>query len=229
MSEKTRVLLIEDDASIAAGLRMNLRHEGYEVELAQDGEGGVRMCLEFLPDLILLDVMLPVMNGYEVLRELRRRGVTAGVIMLTAKTLEEDKVLGLDLGADDYVEKPFGLPELLARIQAVLRRRGASRPPLVRFGAVEVDRGARTVRRGGDDVALSPREMALLLYLIEHEGRALSRDTLLDGAWGYDYEGTARTVDNFVVSLRKKLEDNPDSPRHFLTVRGVGYRFEAGS
>jgi len=228
MSEASpKVLIVEDDASIAAGLRMNLRHEGFEIELAHDGETGLERALGFQPDLIILDVMLPVMNGFEVLRELRRRGLTAGVIMLTAKTLEEDKVLGLDLGADDYVEKPFGLQELIARIHAVLRRRGVQRPDVVRFGDVEVDRGARTVKKAGVEVPLSPREMALLLYFLEHPDRAHSRDSLLDGAWGYDYEGTARTVDNFVVSLRKKLEDDPENPRHFLTVRGVGYRFEA--
>ena len=223
---KVRILIVEDDPSIAAGLRMNLRHEGYDVHLAHDGASGLAAALDEAPDLILLDVMMPEMNGYEVLRELRRRGNRAGVIMLTAKGLEEDKVLGLELGADDYVQKPFGLQELIARIGAVLRRRRESAPDLVRFDDVVIDRSARSVARAGEDVPLSPREMALLLYLVDHPRRALSRTALLEGAWGLDYEGTERTVDNFVVSLRKKLEVNEKTPARFLTVRGLGYRFE---
>lgn len=223
---KQRILIIEDDASIAAGLRMNLRHEGFETELAQDGENGLRLAMEEAPDLIILDVMIPAMNGFEVLRELRRRGSTSGIIMLTAKGLEEDKVLGLELGADDYVQKPFGLNELIARIHAVLRRRRQGVPDTVTFSGVVVDRGARTVSKGGEVLPLSPREISLLLFLLDHPGRALSRDALLEGAWGLDYEGTTRTVDNFIVSLRKKLEPDADNPRHLMTVRGVGYRFD---
>ena len=223
---RPRILIIEDDASIAAGLRLNLRHEGFDVLLASDGESGVRAALLEPFELVLLDVMMPEMNGFEVLRELRRRGVTAGIIMLTAKGLEEDKVLGLDLGADDYVQKPFGLHELIARIHAVLRRHSAQVPSMSQFGDVKVDRRAREVTRGKERVALSPREMSLLLFLVDHPGRALTRDALLEGAWGLDYEGTDRTVDNFVVSLRKKLELDADRPRHFLTVRGIGYRFD---
>lgn len=224
--DKPRVLIIEDDTAIAAGLRLNLRHEGYTVSVETDGEEGLKRALADGPDLIILDVMLPSMNGYEVLRELRRRGSTAGVIMLTAKGLEEDKVLGLDLGADDYVQKPFGLSELIARANAVLRRRVAQQPSQAIFGDVVVDRQARTVAKAGATVALSPREMALLMFFVDHPGRAHSRDQLLEGAWGLDYEGTERTVDNFVVSLRKKLELNPDEPAWFVTVRGVGYRFD---
>ena len=223
---KPRLLIVEDDAAIAAGLRLNLKHEGFTVTVEVDGEAGLKRALDESPDLVVLDVMLPTMNGYEILRELRRRGSTAGVIMLTAKGLEEDKVLGLDLGADDYVQKPFGLQELIARINAVLRRRAALQPSLVEFGDVVVDRRARTVERAGEPVALSPREMSLLLFMLEHPGRAHSRDQILEGAWGLDYEGTERTVDNFVVSLRKKLEQNPDEPVFFVTVRGLGYRFD---
>ena len=212
---KSRILIVEDDAAIAAGLRLNLKHEGYLVSVEHDGEAGLKRALEEVPDLVVLDVMLPTMNGFEILRELRRRGFTSGVILLTAKGLEEDKVMGLDLGA-----------EFIARIKAVLRRRQAQQPSLVVFADVTVDRRARTVTRGGQLVSLSPREMALLLYLIEHPGRAHSRDALLEGAWGLDYEGTERTVDNFVVSLRKKLEFDADDPLHFVTVRGVGYRFD---
>jgi two-component system alkaline phosphatase synthesis response regulator PhoP len=223
---KPRILIIEDDVAIAAGLRLNLKHEGYVVTVVADGELGLKAALDDAPDLIVLDVMLPSMNGFEVLRELRRRGSTAGIIMLTAKSLEDDKVLGLDLGADDYVQKPFGLSELIARIGAVLRRRQAQQPSVVAFDGVVIDRRARAVSRGGVDVSLSPREMALLLFLVDHPGRAHTRDALLEGAWGLDYEGTERTVDNFVVSLRKKLEQDPDVPQHFVTVRGVGYRFD---
>jgi len=223
---KPRILIIEDDAAIAAGLRLNLKHEGYIVTVVADGELGLKQALQDVPDLIVLDIMLPTMNGFEILRELRRRGSTSGVIMLTAKGLEEDKVLGLDLGADDYVQKPFGLSELIARINAVLRRRQAQQPSLVVFADVKVDRRARSVTRNDEPVSLSPREMSLLLYLVDHPGRAHSRDALLEGAWGLDYEGTERTVDNFVVSLRKKLEQDADNPLHFVTVRGVGYRFD---
>jgi DNA-binding response OmpR family regulator len=223
---RSRILLIEDDPSIAAGLRLNLRHEGYVVAVEADGEQGLKRALAEVPDLILLDVMLPTMNGFEILRELRARGSTAGVIMLTAKGLEEDKVLGLDLGADDYVQKPFAVGELIARVNAVLRRRQAQQPSVVAFSGVSVDRQARTVSRDGEMLALSPREMSLLLFFLDHPGRAHSRDALLAGAWGLDYEGTERTVDNFVVSLRKKLEKDPDAPTHFVTVRGVGYRFD---
>jgi DNA-binding response OmpR family regulator len=223
---KPRILIIEDDAAIAAGLRLNLKHEGYAVSVVADGELGLKQALEEVPDLVVLDIMLPTMNGFEILRELRRRGSTSGVIMLTAKGLEEDKVLGLDLGADDYVQKPFGLSELIARINAVLRRRQAQQPSLVTFADVVVDRRARSVTRADEPVSMSPREMSLLLYLVDHPGRAHSRDALLEGAWGLDYEGTERTVDNFVVSLRKKLEKDPDAPLHFVTVRGVGYRFD---
>jgi DNA-binding response OmpR family regulator len=223
---KPHILIIEDDASIAAGLRLNLRHEGFDVVVKNDGEAGLREALGASYDLILLDVMLPVMNGFEVLRELRRRGASAGVIMLTAKGLEEDKVLGLDLGADDYVQKPFGLHELIARIHAVLRRRQAQQPASVIFGDVVVDRRARTVSRNNEVVSVSPKEMALLLFFLDHPGRAMTRNALLEGAWGLDYEGTERTIDNFVVSLRKKLEKDPENPRHFVTVRGTGYRFD---
>ena len=223
---KPRVLIVEDDASIAAGLRLNLKHEGCAVTVESDGQAGLKRALDDAPDLVILDVMLPSMNGFEVLRELRRRGSTAGIIMLTAKGLEEDKVMGLDLGADDYVQKPFGLSELIARVNAVLRLRQAQQPSRMEFSDVVVDRRARTIVRAGEPVAVSPREMSLLLFFVDHPGRAHSRDQLLEGAWGLDYEGTERTVDNFVVSLRKKLEINADDPLHFVTVRGLGYRFD---
>ena len=226
------VLVIEDDRAIALGVRLNLRREGHEVRLAQDGEEGLAEGLKPDVDLIVLDVMLPHRNGYEVLKELRRRGQDAPVLMLTAKGMESDKILGLKLGADDYLAKPFGLGELLARVEALLRRRppkDTRRDDLVRFGAVEVDLAAQTAHRGGDPVDLSPQEFKVLKLFLQSSGRALSREDILARCWGAEYEGTPRTVDNFVRSLRVKLEENAEEPQHFLTVRGHGYRFERQS
>lgn len=226
MSQKTRILVVEDDLSILTGLSMNLRFEGYEVLQAQDGRAGLQKAVDERPDLLVLDVMLPELNGYELVRELRRRGLTTPVVMLSARGQEQDKTLGLDLGADDYVVKPFGLQELLSRIKAVLRRRQRE-PELLRFSGVAVDLVSRTATRSGAPVELTAQEFKLLAHLLAHPGRTYSRDELLAGAWGYDYEGTARTVDNFVRQLRLKLEADPEAPRHFVTVRGLGYRFDA--
>ena len=221
-----RILVVEDDLSILTGLSMNLRFEGYEVLQAQDGRTGLAKALDEAPDLVILDLMLPELNGYEVLRELRRRRADTAVVMLSAKGMETDKIAGLDLGADDYVVKPFGLQELLSRIKAVLRRR--FRPgEVVAFGDVAVDLAAKTVTRAGKPVELTAQELKLLFHFINHPGRTFSRDELLSGAWGYDYEGTARTVDNFVSQLRQKLESDPDEPRYIVTARGLGYRFQA--
>jgi len=220
-----RILVVEDDLSILAGLSMNLKFDGYEVLQAQDGRTGLSRALDDRPDLVVLDLMLPQMNGFEVIKELRRRGNRVPVVVLSAKGLESDKIIGLDLGADDYVVKPFGLQELLARIKAVLRRRyGAT--PVVRFGDVAVDLDARKVTRGGKTVDLTAQEFRILEHLIEHPGRTFTRQELISGAWGFDYQGTERTVDNFVRQLRQKFELNPDRPEHFLTTRGLGYRFE---
>jgi DNA-binding response OmpR family regulator len=227
LSGKTRILVVEDDLSILTGLSMNLRFEGYDVLQAQDGRTGLQKAVDERPDLLVLDVMLPGLNGYELVRELRRRGQTTPVVMLSARGQEQDKTLGLDLGADDYVVKPFGLAELLSRIKAVLRRRQRE-PELLRFSDVAVDLVSRTVTRGGQPVEMTAQEFKLLAHLVAHPGRTYSRDELLAGAWGFDYEGTARTVDNFVRQLRLKLEGDPESPRHFVTVRGLGYRFDAG-
>jgi len=230
MTETTRrILVVEDDLSILTGLSMNLRFEGYEVLQAQDGRTGLARALDDRPDLVVLDLMLPELNGFEVLKELRRRGRDTPVVVLSAKGQETDKILGLNLGADDYVVKPFGLQELLARIKAVLRRRyptaGATQP-LVTFGDVSVDVAARTVARSGTPVELTAQEFKLLAHFLGHPGRTFTRDELLSGAWGYHYEGSARTVDNFMRQLRLKFEPDPEAPRHFLTVRGLGYRFE---
>jgi two-component system, OmpR family, alkaline phosphatase synthesis response regulator PhoP len=223
-----RILVVEDDLSILTGLSMNLKFEGYEVLQAQDGRTGLARALDERPDLVVLDVMLPQMNGYEVLRELRERGRDTAVVMLTAKGMERDKILGLNLGADDYVVKPFGLQELLARIKAVLRRRFPHHggPAPLTFGDAEVDLAAKTVTRAGQPVELTAQEFKLLAHFLAHPGRTFSRDELLAAAWGYDYEGSARTVDNFMRQLRLKFEPDPEAPRHFLTVRGLGYRFD---
>lgn len=222
-----RILVVEDDLSILTGLSINLRIEGYEVLQAQDGRVGLAKALDEAPDLIVLDIMLPELNGFELLKELRQRGRDTAVVMLSAKGMETDKILGLNLGADDYVVKPFGLQELMARIKAVLRRRHpVSGAPPVTFGDVEVDMVGKTVARAGKAVELTAQEFKLLTHFLAHPGRTFSREELLSGAWGFDYEGSARTVDNFVRQLRLKFEPDPESPRHFLTIRGLGYRFD---
>ena len=229
MSERPlRILVVEDDLAILTGLSMNLRFEGYEVLQAQDGRQGLARAIDDEPDLMVLDVMLPELNGFEVLRELRSRGRQTPVVMLTAKGQEPDKILGLNLGADDYVVKPFGLQELLARIKAVLRRRypGADASPALTFADTSLDLAAKTVTRGGAPVELTAQEFKLLAHFLTHPGRTFSRDELLAAAWGYSYEGSARTVDNFMRQLRLKFEADAESPAHFLTVRGLGYRFE---
>jgi two-component system alkaline phosphatase synthesis response regulator PhoP len=224
--ERPRVLVVEDDLSILTGVSMNLRFEGYEVLQAQDGARGLELAVQESPDLIVLDVMLPQMNGYEVLRELRGRGLRTPVLVLSAKGLERDKVLGLDLGADDYVVKPFGVAELMARVKAVLRRRWGEDGEVIRFGEVAVDLNNKTVSRAGESVELTAQEFRLLVQLISNPGRTFSREQLISGAWGVDYEGTPRTVDTFVRQLRQKLEPEPDEPRYIVTARGLGYRFE---
>ncbi len=226
MAAKPRILVVEDDLGILTGVSMNLTYEGYEVIQAQDGKSGLAKAIDERPDLILLDVMLPQLNGFEVLKELRDRGISTPVVIVSAKGTEVDKISGLNFGADDYVVKPFGLQELLARVRAVLRRQSREDGTMLRFGDVEVDLHAKTVRRAGADPGLTAQELKLLLYLAEHPKRAFSREELLQAAWGYGYEGTARTVDNFISQLRAKLEASPDEPKHFVTVRGQGYRFD---
>ena len=224
--QKPRILVVEDDLSILTGVSMNLRYEGYEVIQAQDGARGLEMAVTDGPDLIVLDVMMPRLNGYEVLRELRSRGVRTPVLVLSAKGMERDKVLGLDLGADDYVVKPFGVAELMARVKAVLRRRWGDDGQVVRFGEVAVNLTSRAVTRAEAPVELTAQEFKLLAHLVSNPGRTFSREELLSGAWGIDYEGTPRTVDTFVRQLRQKLEPDPEEPRYILTARGLGYRFE---
>jgi two-component system alkaline phosphatase synthesis response regulator PhoP len=223
--KKVRILVVEDDLSILTGLSMNLRFEGYEVIQAQDGRTGLQKVIDEAPDLLVLDVMLPEMNGFEVLEELKKRGSSVPVVVLSAKGVETDRVIGLNLGADDYVVKPFGLQELLARIRAVLRRRVRD-SSTVRFSDTVVDLTGKTVARAGQAIELTAQEFKLLGHFVSHPGHTFSREELISGAWGYGYEGTARTVDNFVSQLRAKFEPDAATPKHFVTVRGLGYRFD---
>jgi DNA-binding response OmpR family regulator len=226
---KRRVLVVEDDTSIMLGLRINLEAEGYLVLDAEDGERGLEMARADHPDVVILDVMLPKMNGFQVLQAIRREGLMMPIIVLSARTGEMDKVTGLELGAEDYVAKPFSLAELLARVRAALRR--GPRPPEVPrslhvFGDVRVDVAARTVTRAGGPVEMTATEFDLLLCLIEARGVALNREAIFARVWGPNHHGTPRTIDNFVQQLRAKLEGDPQRPRHLVTVRGVGYRFD---
>ena len=220
----SRVLVIEDNVDLAFGLRNNLEIEGYEVEVAPDGRAGLLAARAFRPHLIVLDLMLPGLDGFRVLKALRE-DPGPPVLILTARGEEADKVRGLKLGADDYVTKPFGLLELLARVEALLRRtnRGPARR-LEKFGVIEVDVAARAVRKAGRALELAPKELDLLLALLEADGAALSRIDLLRRVWGYPAAVVTRTVDTHVAELRRKLEDDPAQPRHVLTVRKLGYR-----
>ncbi|MGH7616437.1 MAG: response regulator transcription factor [Gemmatimonadaceae bacterium] len=228
----TRILIVEDNKNLATGLRNNLEIEGYDVHVASDGTSGLAQARALSPDLIVLDLMLPGMDGYRVLRTLRDEGLDTPVLILSARGEETDKVLGFHLGADDYVAKPFGLLELLARIDALLRRaangRSASKLSApVTFGDVQVDPGTHTVRRRGAPVLLRPKEYDLLVALLERRGQVVSRAELLDEVWGYSGEVYSRTVDTHVAELRRKLEENAAEPRHILTVRKTGYRIQA--
>lgn len=226
LGEET-ILIVEDDKNLRFSLSLALKAEGYRVLLAEDGEAGLQMTEIERPDLVLLDVMLPVRNGFEVLKEIRARDARLPVLLVTAKGEEEDRVRGLRLGGDDYIVKPFGLAELVARVGAALRRVRVHRPAqtALAFSDVSIDYEAHEVRRGSELVATTTLELKLLRHFLEREGRVLSRQGILDAVWGADYFGTERTVDNFVTRLRAKLEPDPEAPRHFRTVRGAGYRF----
>jgi DNA-binding response OmpR family regulator len=224
------VLVVEDDPAIRAGLEMNLRAEGYRVLATADGGEGLSLARAEHPDLILLDLMLPRRPGLDVLKSLRGEGLEMQVLLVTALGEEEDIVRGLALGADDYIVKPFGLRELMARIEAALRRPRQSTERVgratVKLAAVVLDLEAREARRGERPLRLTAKEFDLLLYFAERPDRVLSREQLLEGVWGEEYTGTGRTVDNFVRSLRTKVEDDPARPRHLVTVHGVGYRYK---
>lgn len=228
------VLIVEDDESIALGLEMNLSAEGYDVAIETDGEAGLRHILDHPPDLVILDVMLPKQNGFEVVRRLREAKSIVPVIMLTARGSEMDKVMGLDLGAEDYITKPFGLAELLARVKAVLRRgemlrseTSEKKPDLtaVNAGELVIDPKTHQVHKSGELVNLTATEFDVLWCLVVERGQVLSREEIQTRVWGPGHHGTLRTIDNFMLQLRSKLEDDPSSPRHLITVRGVGYRF----
>jgi len=227
-------LVVEDNADLAFGLKTILEFEGHEVEIAEDGEAGLDRARETDPDLVILDLMLPRKGGYEVLEALRQEGIRTPVLILTARSQESDLVMGFDLGADDYVTKPFSTAELVARVRALLRRsrlesQGRAGPGAVeRFGSVEVNPQTRTVLRNGEAVDLTPKEFDLLLALILRRGAVASRTELLKEVWRYgNAEIMTRTVDVHVAELRRKLEDDPASPRHILTARKAGYRLRA--
>jgi DNA-binding response OmpR family regulator len=224
----TRVLVVEDNADLAFALTTALQSEGFDVAVASTGPDGVARARTRDADLIILDLMLPGFDGYRVIRTLREDGITTPILVLTARGEEADKVRGLRLGADDYVTKPFGAMEFLARVDALLRRarQSAAAPVIHRFGDVEVNRSARTVKRQGDAVALTPKEFDLLIALMDRAGAVVPRADLLSAVWGYQQDVSTRTVDLHISELRAKLEPNPAQPVHIITVRKTGYRFE---
>jgi DNA-binding response OmpR family regulator len=222
-----RILVVEDDPAIVRGLEAALRAEHFDVLSAADGEKGLLMAKRENIDLILLDIMLPGINGTEVCRRLRDDGVGTPIMMLTSKDEEMDKVLGLELGADDYVTKPFSIRELLARIKALLRRHGTLKTSIetYAFGNVEIDFPKQEAKAGGAALKLTATEFHVLKYFVEHEGEVVSREQFLNEVWGYESYPTTRTVDNYILSLRKKVEPDPSHPKHLLTVHTVGYKF----
>ena len=223
----TKVLIVEDEPNMVAGLRDNFEYEGFRVATAMDGVEGLEKALQDSPDLVILDVMMPKMSGLDVCRQLKSKRPSIPIIMLTARGQEVDKVVGLELGADDYVTKPFSIRELLARVKAVLRRSQTVPKEQERysFGDVEVNLRSYQVVRNGQPIEFSNKEFELLKHFLCHSGETLSRDRLLDEVWGYENFPTTRTVDAHIVRLRQKLEPVPDQPRFFLTVHGVGYKF----
>ena len=220
------VLIIEDDPTMLRGLKDNFAYEGYSAATAEDGERGLELALATKPALIILDIMLPKINGYEVCRLIRGERLETPIIMLTAKGQEQDVVLGLNLGADDYVTKPFSIKELLARAGAILRRARQGEPEAYRFGEWTLDVASRKLMRRGRETALTPKEYALLALLVRRAGRALTRDEILKSVWGYEVFVTGRSIDRCVNTLRAKIEADPARPRFVKTVREIGYRFE---
>ena len=222
----SRIIVIEDDRAILRGLKDNLEYESYEVLTATDGEQGYRLIREQNPDLIVLDLMIPKMDGYELCRKVRSEGMAVPILMLTARGEEMDRVHGLDIGADDYVTKPFSVPELLARIRAILRRAQppAALPENLRFNDVFIDFTCFDARKAGQVLKLSRKEFGVLRLLAARAGQVVTRNEMLDEVWGHECYPTTRTVDNHIASLRSKLEDDPSKPRHLITVHGVGYK-----
>jgi len=222
-----KILIVEDEPNMRLGLKDNLEFEGYQVDFAEDGETGLKNILEGDYSLVLLDVMLPKMSGFDVCKTVRKKGNTVPIILLTAKGEEIDKVLGLELGADDYVTKPFGLRELLARIKAVLRRgedKVRAKNSFVNIGRIEVNFSTYNALENGLSVQMSHKEFEILSYLWNNKNSTVSRDDLLNNVWGYDESPTTRTVDNFILKLRQKIEKDPDHPKIILTVHGIGYK-----
>ncbi|HVY60204.1 MAG TPA: response regulator transcription factor [Planctomycetota bacterium] len=223
------VLIIEDDPSILLGLQKNLKFEGYDVLAASDGERGLELAIDRPPDLIILDIMLPKISGFEICKTLKKNNIQVPIIILSAKDQEIDKIMGLDLGADDYVTKPFNIRELIARINAVMRRKRRYEqqgvPDRFKFGKLTLDMKGQTLLKDNEPLETSVREFKLLKFFVENRGKVLDRKEILNKVWGYDYFGTARTIDNFITKLRQKVEDDPDDPKHIVTVRGVGYKF----
>lgn len=216
-----RILIVEDDPSIQLGLRMSLRKQGYDAHVAEDGMVALERLRDERWDIAIVDIMLPRLNGYELLTAMRAEQINTPVVVLSARSQEEDKVMGLDFGAEDYVTKPFSLPELMARVRAMLRRH--QRPPLV-FGELSINAQTRLVSKAGKPVELTATQLKVLLALADARGAVMTRKEIFDAVWGPEHHGTHRTIDNFVGQLRTKLEDDPTEPDHLLTVRGVGYR-----
>lgn len=226
MAALHRALIVEDDHALRQVLQDNFEFNGFRVETARDGKEALEAVEKDSYDLIVLDIMLPGVDGFEVCRRIRQQGQDAAIIMLTAKGEESDVVLGLGLGGDDYVTKPFRVRELMARAEALMRRRRQSATECLQFGEFELDPGARRLWRNGREVELTPKEYGLLLYLLRNRGRAVTRDKILDNVWGTNVHVTFRSVDRCVTTLRAKIEDDPSSPRFIQTIREVGYRFD---
>jgi DNA-binding response OmpR family regulator len=226
MNHRATVLIVEDDPTMLRGLKDNFEFEGYKVVTATDGDSGLKAALRAIPDLIVLDLMLPKINGYEVCRFLRQEKLQMPVLILTAKGQESDVILGLKLGADDYVTKPFSIKEVLARAEALLRRTQRTSTEVYEFGECRLDCDSRTFTRSGTEVQLSPKEFELLRFFASRAGQALSRDLIMSSVWGYDAMVTPRSIDRFVNALRNKIEIDPSNPRHLRTVREFGYKFE---
>jgi DNA-binding response OmpR family regulator len=229
--QKQKILIVEDDKAIVTGLADLLESEGYRTVVAYNGKSALECFNKNKPDLILLDIMIPEKSGYEVCKEIRRADQTTPIVMLTAKAQEVDKVVGLELGADDYVVKPFGVQELLARIRACLRRSDSKQQKkenlLINFGDVSIDPKTMKGQKGKTEFQVIQREIELLQYFLAHAGEVLDRLTLLDKIWGYSYGGTTRTLDQHIAKLRQKIEDDPAHPRHIITVHTIGYKFYA--